>query len=77
MVLSLGSLKNYEIAGKEYPSLESMLKEAVPLAIFGGLASVEGKWFSDLKSVKRHPSLSQNKTEGVSTLHRMHTRGYV
>ncbi len=42
MVLSLGSLKNYEIARKEYPPLESMLKEAVPLAIFGGLFHVEG-----------------------------------
>lgn len=42
MVLSMGSLKNYEIAREEYPPLKPMLKEAVPLSIFGGLSHVEG-----------------------------------
>jgi digeranylgeranylglycerophospholipid reductase len=42
MMLSLGSLDNYEIAKKEYPALMSKLKNAVPLAIFGGLGYVEG-----------------------------------
>lgn len=42
IMLSLGSLDNYEIARKEYPALMSKLKDAVPLAIFGGLGYVEG-----------------------------------
>ena len=42
MMLSLGNLENYEIARKEYPALISKLKDAVPLAIFGGLSHVEG-----------------------------------
>jgi digeranylgeranylglycerophospholipid reductase len=42
MMLSLGNLDKYEIARKEYPPLMSKLKDAVPLAIFGGLGYVGG-----------------------------------